>query len=121
MVRTAASRSAAVRSGIFCVAMASSCARVNWPTLVVCGLALPFCKPIAFLIKTVAGGFLVQDRDIGRVARADLRIVTKKTPSDEQIRDMLRSAMGKALAEIDSFRDEVAKGIINALRDKDFW
>ena len=40
-------------------------------------------------VKTVAGGFLAQNRDNGRVTAADLKIVTKKKPSDAQIRDML--------------------------------
>ncbi|MCL4713264.1 MAG: bifunctional phosphoribosylaminoimidazolecarboxamide formyltransferase/IMP cyclohydrolase [Hyphomonadaceae bacterium] len=39
--------------------------------------------------KTLAGGFLVQDRDIGRVARDDLKIVTKRAPTDAQMRDLL--------------------------------
>ena len=40
-------------------------------------------------VKTVSGGFLVQSRDNGRVSAADLRIVTKKKPTDAQIRDMV--------------------------------
>jgi hypothetical protein len=39
MVRTAASISAAVRSGHFCCATSSSCARVTLPTLLVFGVA----------------------------------------------------------------------------------
>ena len=42
IVRTAASRSAAVRSGCFWVAISSACLRVILPTLSVCGLADPF-------------------------------------------------------------------------------
>jgi phosphoribosylaminoimidazolecarboxamide formyltransferase/IMP cyclohydrolase len=40
-------------------------------------------------VKTVAGGFLAQNRDNGRVSAADLKIVTKKKPTEAQIRDML--------------------------------
>jgi phosphoribosylaminoimidazolecarboxamide formyltransferase/IMP cyclohydrolase len=40
-------------------------------------------------VKTVAGGFLAQSRDNGRVSASDLKIVTKKKPSDAQISDMI--------------------------------
>src|SRR5262249_4451117 len=56
MVRTAASMSAAVRSGIFTLAISSAWARVSLPTLSVCGLLLPFSTFAAFLMSTVAGG-----------------------------------------------------------------
>ena len=55
-VRTAASKSAAVKSGIFIFAISSACARVNLPTLSVCGLGLPLSILAAFLMRTVAGG-----------------------------------------------------------------
>ena len=56
IVRTAASRSAAVRSGPLALAISSAWARVSVPTLSVCGLDEPFCTPAAFLMRTVAGG-----------------------------------------------------------------
>src|SRR6185437_15087138 len=40
-------------------------------------------------LKTVSGGFLAQSRDNGRISAADLKIVTKKKPTETQIRDML--------------------------------
>jgi phosphoribosylaminoimidazolecarboxamide formyltransferase/IMP cyclohydrolase len=40
-------------------------------------------------MKSVAGGFLVQDRDVGRITPADLKIVTRRKPSEAEIRDML--------------------------------
>ena len=40
-------------------------------------------------MKTVAGGFLMQDRDFGRITRDDLKIVTKKAPSEQELEDML--------------------------------
>ncbi len=40
-------------------------------------------------LKTVAGGFLVQNRDSGRIGAADLKVVTKKKPSDDEVRDMI--------------------------------
>src|SRR5205807_2570908 len=51
-VRIAASRSAAFRSGIFALAISSTCARVILPTLSVCGRGLPDSMPAAFLIST---------------------------------------------------------------------
>ena len=56
---TAASRSAAVRSGILIWAISSACARVSLPTLSVCGRGLPFASFNAFLISTDAGGVLM--------------------------------------------------------------
>jgi phosphoribosylaminoimidazolecarboxamide formyltransferase/IMP cyclohydrolase len=39
--------------------------------------------------KSVSGGLLVQSRDNGRVSRDQLKIVTKRQPSDAEIADML--------------------------------
>ncbi len=38
--------------------------------------------------KRVNGGLLLQDRDLGRVFDEDLRIVSKRKPSDEEMRDL---------------------------------
>ena len=51
--------------------------------------ALPAPRAAGLTFKSLAGGFLVQNRDAGQVSAADLKIVTKKQPSDAQIRDML--------------------------------
>ena len=59
----------------------------NLRLLVTGGLPDPAAPGLSF--KTIAGGFLVQNRDIGRVTRADLKIVTKKQPTDDEINDML--------------------------------
>jgi len=40
-------------------------------------------------LKLVAGGFLVQARDNGRVVLDSLKIVTKRRPTDEELLDML--------------------------------
>ena len=40
-------------------------------------------------VKTVAGGFLMQDRDFGRITREDLKVVTKKAPTEQELEDML--------------------------------
>ncbi|GER06049.1 bifunctional purine biosynthesis protein PurH [Iodidimonas muriae] len=39
--------------------------------------------------RQVAGGFLLQDRDTGHITADDLKIVSKRAPSDAEIRDML--------------------------------
>ena len=39
--------------------------------------------------KRVTGGLLVQDRDLGQVAPADLKIVTQRKPSDQELADLL--------------------------------
>jgi phosphoribosylaminoimidazolecarboxamide formyltransferase/IMP cyclohydrolase len=39
--------------------------------------------------RSVSGGFLVQNRDGGRVMPPDLRVVTKRTPSAAELRDLL--------------------------------
>jgi phosphoribosylaminoimidazolecarboxamide formyltransferase/IMP cyclohydrolase len=41
------------------------------------------------MIKQVAGGYLVQDRDAGHVARDDLRVVTKRAPTEAEMADLL--------------------------------
>ena len=40
-------------------------------------------------LKTLAGGFLVQNRDNGRIAAPDLKFVTKKKPTEAEVRDMI--------------------------------
>ena len=39
--------------------------------------------------RQVAGGFLVQDHDNGRISADDLKVVTKKAPSQQELADML--------------------------------
>jgi len=39
--------------------------------------------------KSVAGGLLVQTRDEGRVAAEDLRVVTRRQPTEDEIEDLL--------------------------------
>jgi len=51
------------------------------------GLPDPLAKGLTF--KSVAGGFLIQGRDDARMAPADLKVVTKRAPTDEEVRDML--------------------------------
>ncbi len=39
--------------------------------------------------KRVNGGLLVQDRDLGRVSKDDLKVVTKRAPTEQQLTDLL--------------------------------
>jgi phosphoribosylaminoimidazolecarboxamide formyltransferase/IMP cyclohydrolase len=42
-----------------------------------------------FDFKKVSGGLLVQDADTGRITADDLKVVTEKAPTEQQIEDML--------------------------------
>jgi phosphoribosylaminoimidazolecarboxamide formyltransferase/IMP cyclohydrolase len=50
---------------------------------------LPDARSAGWTVKTVAGGFLVQTRDNGHIAKADLKIVTKRQPTPGELADML--------------------------------
>jgi len=50
---------------------------------------LPDPRRAGFEIKTIAGGLLVQSRDNGHVDRADLQVVTKRAPSEQELKDCL--------------------------------
>ena len=39
--------------------------------------------------KRVTGGLLVQDRDLGQVGLSDLKVVTQRQPSDQELADLL--------------------------------
>jgi len=39
--------------------------------------------------KRVNGGLLVQDRDLGRITTKDLKVVTKRAPTDQELLDLL--------------------------------
>jgi phosphoribosylaminoimidazolecarboxamide formyltransferase/IMP cyclohydrolase len=41
------------------------------------------------VVRTIAGGFLVQDRDAGRVLPADLRCVTARAPEGAEMADLI--------------------------------
>ncbi len=59
----------------------------NVRLLVTGGLPDPIAAGQTF--KSVAGGFLVQGRDNARLTPADLKVVTKRAPTDDEVRDML--------------------------------
>jgi phosphoribosylaminoimidazolecarboxamide formyltransferase/IMP cyclohydrolase len=50
---------------------------------------LPDPSAPGMLAKTIAGGLLLQSRDTGRVGREDLKVVTKRAPSEQEMDDML--------------------------------
>jgi phosphoribosylaminoimidazolecarboxamide formyltransferase/IMP cyclohydrolase len=51
--------------------------------------ALPDPNTAGIALRSVAGGLLVQTRDTGKLTEADLKIVTKRKPSQAEISDML--------------------------------
>ena len=53
-----------------------------------CG-AFPAAPHTALDFKRVGGGLLVQDRDTGAVARGDLEVVTRRPPTEAEMRDLL--------------------------------
>jgi len=55
--------------------------------LLVCG-ALTVAQ-VAWDYKRVNGGLLVQDRDLGSVTAADLKIVTRRKPTEAEVQDLL--------------------------------
>jgi phosphoribosylaminoimidazolecarboxamide formyltransferase/IMP cyclohydrolase len=68
-------------------AVALFAAKKNVRLLVTGGLPDPVAPGVTF--KSVAGGFLVQSRDDARLTAADLKVVTKRAPTDAEVRDML--------------------------------
>ncbi|MFC3071229.1 bifunctional phosphoribosylaminoimidazolecarboxamide formyltransferase/IMP cyclohydrolase [Phenylobacterium soli] len=59
----------------------------NVRLLVTGGLPDPLAAGETF--RSVAGGFLVQARDTAHLTAADLKVVTKRAPTETEIRDML--------------------------------
>ena len=59
----------------------------NLRMLVTDGLPDPAAP--GMLAKTIAGGLLLQSRDTGRIGRKDLKVVTKRAPSEQEMDDML--------------------------------
>ncbi len=51
--------------------------------------ALPDPASGGWTVKTVAGGLLVQTKDNGRVMLPDLKVVTKRAPTEQELKDLL--------------------------------
>ncbi|MFM2355906.1 MAG: phosphoribosylaminoimidazolecarboxamide formyltransferase [Pseudomonadota bacterium] len=62
-------------------------AKKNLRLLTTDGLPDPAQPVLSF--RQVAGGFLVQDKDVGGITRADLKVVTKRAPSAAELDDLL--------------------------------
>ncbi|MEM6474783.1 MAG: bifunctional phosphoribosylaminoimidazolecarboxamide formyltransferase/IMP cyclohydrolase [Pseudomonadota bacterium] len=56
--------------------------------LLECG-SLPDPRRGGFAMKTIAGGMLIQSRDNGAVTQSDLQVVTKRVPTDQELKDCL--------------------------------
>ena len=59
----------------------------NLRLLTTAGLPDPRAAGLAF--KQVSGGLLVQDRDNGWISAADLKVVTKRAPTEAELADLL--------------------------------
>jgi phosphoribosylaminoimidazolecarboxamide formyltransferase/IMP cyclohydrolase len=62
-------------------------AKKNLRLLAAGGLPDPLAPSLTY--RSVAGGFLVQGRDNGRVTRQMLKVVTKRQPTEQEFTDML--------------------------------
>jgi phosphoribosylaminoimidazolecarboxamide formyltransferase/IMP cyclohydrolase len=51
--------------------------------------ALPNPQDAGLTTRQVSGGMLVQDKDVGHRAMDDLKVVTEKAPTEEQMNDLL--------------------------------
>jgi phosphoribosylaminoimidazolecarboxamide formyltransferase/IMP cyclohydrolase len=67
-------------------AMAIVAARKNLRLLLTGGLPDP--RAPGLMLRTVAGGFLVQNRDSASVDDMDLEVVTKRAPTDQELTDL---------------------------------
>ena len=72
-------------------ALATLGAKKNLRLLETGGLPDPGAEGLAF--KSLAGGFLAQDRDGARIAAGDLKVVTKRAPTERETTDLLFAFM----------------------------
>ncbi|AXI48258.1 bifunctional phosphoribosylaminoimidazolecarboxamide formyltransferase/inosine monophosphate cyclohydrolase [Sulfitobacter sp. SK012] len=68
-------------------ALAIFAKKKNLRLLTTDGLSNPAVAKLA--VRQVSGGYLVQDKDVGRISRDDLKVVTKRAPSDQELSDLL--------------------------------
>jgi phosphoribosylaminoimidazolecarboxamide formyltransferase/IMP cyclohydrolase len=68
-------------------AIAVFAAKKNLRLLISGGLPDPLAAGETF--RSVSGGFLVQSRDASRIRAEDLKIVTRRAPTEREVRDML--------------------------------
>ncbi|TAN46301.1 MAG: bifunctional phosphoribosylaminoimidazolecarboxamide formyltransferase/IMP cyclohydrolase, partial [Rhodospirillales bacterium] len=68
-------------------AIAAFAAKKNLRLLVTGAMADPAAAGMT--LKSLAGGYLLQGRDAGRVAPSDLKVVTKRAPTAQEMADLL--------------------------------
>ena len=68
-------------------AIAAIGAKKNLRLLLTGGLPDPVAPGMT--LKSLAGGYLLQSRDSGRIGADDLRVVTKRQPSEQELADLL--------------------------------
>jgi len=68
-------------------AMQVFAAKKNLRLLTTAALPDPAAPILTF--RQVAGGFLVEDKDNGRIGRGDLKVVTKRAPTEPELADLL--------------------------------
>ncbi len=68
-------------------ALAIFAAKKNLRLLLTGGMPDPAAK--GWFAKTLAGGILMQSRDNGRVLPAEIKVVTKRAPTEREMRDLL--------------------------------
>jgi phosphoribosylaminoimidazolecarboxamide formyltransferase/IMP cyclohydrolase len=76
-----------IAPGADAAALAVLAKRKNTRVLLVDAVPAPDAPGLT--VKTVAGGLLVQERDAGRIAASDWRVVTRRTPTEAESADML--------------------------------
>ena len=75
-----------IAPGYSAEARAALAGKKNLRLLETAALADPGAPGMTF--KSLAGGILLQTRDAGRVARAELKVVTKRAPDDRELADL---------------------------------
>lgn len=50
---------------------------------------LPDPRAGGMTVRTVAGGYLLQNRDTGKINPAELKVVTKRAPTDQELADLI--------------------------------
>jgi len=68
-------------------AVAAVARRRNLRLLLTGGMPDPLAP--GWIFRSLGGGFLAQTRDDGRIGAADLRVVTKRAPTDAELTDLL--------------------------------
>jgi phosphoribosylaminoimidazolecarboxamide formyltransferase / IMP cyclohydrolase len=68
-------------------AVAAVARRKNLRLLLTGGMPDPMAPGITF--RSLSGGFLAQTRDSGRIAAAELKVVTRRAPTDAELADLL--------------------------------